>query len=480
MSRVSINKISKFNSDDTQLILAERFSDLNEDMFTEDELKFIKKQLKEKIFNITVNRLERWICIYFFNSLKSDINSRLEEYRRTGNDFFNFWTKNKNKNLLILDVQKNAEYTSCFLEGMALGAYNFDKYKKDANNNYVFNISSKALKENDVEELNKLIGAVYKCKDLVNEPHSYLTTSKYAEEIKNIAKSSGLKLNILDKLKISSLRMGGILAVNKGSSEPPFLAIAEWNPDNAINKKPYILVGKGITFDSGGYSMKTAMGMEEMKFDMAGSAVAINVISLIALHKLPIYIIGLIPVTDNMINDKAQVPGDIITMHNGSTVEILSTDAEGRLILADALSYAQKFKPELVIDVATLTGAAHIALGKYTIFAIGKDYKQYMQKLLKSGAYVYERLVEFPLWDEYAESLKSPIADMKNVGARHAGAIVASKFLEHFTDYPWIHLDIAGPAYFTKSWNYHSEGATGIGVRLLYNFFKNIAKNKSK
>jgi len=479
MSRVTIKKKNKLNTGDTvQLILAEKFSDIKSDIFTPEELKFIKNKLKEKTYNITVNRLEQWISVYFFNSLKTEINQRLEEYRRAGNDFFRFWFKSHEKSLNILDLQTNSSFTYSFMEGMSLGAYQFDKYKKDSQNNYVFNVVSKALNDDDIIELNNLINAVFTCKDLVNEPHSFLNTSKYEEVIKAIAKNSGLKLNILNKLKISSLRMGGILAVNQGSSEPPFLAISEWKPEKPINKKPYILVGKGITFDSGGYSMKTAMGMEEMKFDMAGSAVVINVMGLIALHKLPIYVIGLMPVTDNMINDKAQTPGDIITMHNGTTVEILSTDAEGRLILADALSYAQKYEPELVIDIATLTGAAHIALGKYTIFAIGKNHDLYMHKLIKSGEKVYERLVEFPLWDEYAESLKSSVADLKNVGARHAGAIIASKFLEHFTNYPWIHLDVAGPAYFTKSWNYHSEGGTGIGVRLLYEFLKTLSKRK--
>ena len=303
-----------------------------------------------------------------------------------------------------------------------------------------------------------------------------LTTSKYAEEIQEIALISGLKITFLDKLKIASLKMGGLLAVNKGSSEPPFFAIAEWKPQNAINKKPYILIGKGITFDTGGYSIKTATGMEEMKFDMSGSAITITTLSLLAQNQVPIHVIGLIPATDNRINDKAQLPGDIITMHDGTTVEVLNTDAEGRLILADALSYAKKYNPELVIDIATLTGSAHLALGKYTIFATGKNYQQAMLKLKQSGENVYERLVEFPLWDEYAESLQSKIADIKNVGVRHAGAIIASKFLEHFTDYPWIHLDIAGPAFFEKAWNYHSAGGTGIGVRLLYNFFKNIEK----
>jgi len=474
MSTVKIKKINKINNDDNLIILVEKISDIEKGLLSKKENEYLKSKFTEEEKLINVNRLGKNLWIYSFSHSFGESYRNLEEHRRAGNNVCIQLMKLKVSNIQIADYQISKENTFAFLEGLALGSYKFDKYKKEAKSELFISLFSKSFDNESINEINNLAEAVFKCRDLVNEPFSYLTTSKYAEEIQNIAYQSGLKITFLNKLKIASLKMGGLLAVNKGSSEPPFFAIAEWKPQNAVNKKPYILVGKGITFDSGGYSIKTAMNMEEMKYDMSGSAITITTLSLLALNKIPVHVIGLIPATDNRVNDKAQSPGDIITMHDGTTVEVLNTDAEGRLILADALSYAKKYNPELVIDLATLTGSAHLALGKYTIFAAGKNYMQAMNKLKQSGENVYERLVEFPLWDEYAESLQSKIADIKNVGARHAGAIIASKFLEHFTDYPWIHLDIAGPAYFDKAWNYHSVGATGIGVRLLYNFFKNI------
>ena len=477
MSTVNIKKINKLDSKDNVIILVENLSEIDKSFFSTKEYEYICSKFNEDEKLININCLEKNIWIYYFKVIFDERYRTLEEYRRAGNNVCNQLIKLKVKNIQIADCQTIEENMFSFLEGLALGAYKFDKYKKEDKGDFTISIISKTFDINCVNELNSIVKAVFKCKDLVNEPYSYLTTSKYAEEIQEIALLNGLKITILDKLKIASLKMGGLLAVNKGSSEPPFFAIAEWKPLNATNKKPYIIVGKGITFDSGGYSIKTAMSMEEMKFDMSGSAVTITTLALLAQNKVPVHVIGLIPATDNRVNDKALLPGDIITMHDGTTVEVLNTDAEGRLILADALSYAKNYNPELVIDIATLTGSAHLALGKYTIFATGKNFHHTMDKLKLCGENVYERLVEFPLWDEYAESIQSKIADLKNVGARHAGAIIASKFLEHFTDYPWIHLDIAGPAFFEKPWNYHSAGGTGIGVRLLYNFFKNIKKD---
>jgi len=476
MSTVDIKKIKSINSEENLIILIEKPSDIGKEFLSKKEFEYVNRKFNEEEKLVIVNYLEKNIWIYFFRTFFDERYRTIEEYRRAGNEVSNQLMKIKTNIIQIADYQNIKENTFAFLEGMALGVYKFDKYKKEGINNFTISVFSNIFDNNCVKEINNIVKAVYKCKDLVNEPYSYLTTSKYAEEIEAIAQQNGLKITILNKLKIASLKMGGLLAVNKGSSEPPFFAIAEWKPQNAVNKKPYVLIGKGVTFDTGGYSLKTAMNMEEMKYDMSGSAITITALSLLAQNKIPVHVIGLIPATDNRLNDKAQSPGDIITMHDGTTVEVLNTDAEGRLILADALSYAKKYNPELVIDIATLTGSAHLALGKYTIFAIGKNHQQDMLKLKQSGENVYERLVEFPLWDEYAESLQSKVADIKNVGARHAGAIIASKFLEHFTDYPWIHLDIAGPAFFEKAWNYHSAGATGIGVRLLYNFFKNIGK----
>ncbi len=264
-----------------------------------------------------------------------------------------------------------------------------------------------------------------------------------------------------------------LLAVNKGSETPPTFTILEYKPQNAKNKKPLVLVGKGVVYDTGGLSLKpTPNSMDLMKSDMGGAAAMIGAIQAIAANKLPYYVVALIPATDNRPGKTAYAPGDIIEMHNGLKVEVLNTDAEGRMILADALSYAQKYNPELVIDAATLTGAAARAIGKYGIVAMTADTHQEMQALKQAGEQVYERIAEMPFWDEYDELIKSNIADIKNIGGAEAGAITAGKFLHRFTTYKWIHLDIAGPAFLTAPYQYHPAGGTGVGVRLIYRYVK--------
>lgn len=267
--------------------------------------------------------------------------------------------------------------------------------------------------------------------------------------------------------------MGGLLAVNTGSPEPPTFIIMEHKPKNATNDQPIVLVGKGVVYDTGGLSLKPSNFMDTMKSDMGGAAAVIGTMSAVAEANLPVHVIGLVPATDNRPGGNAVTPGDVITISDGTTVEVLNTDAEGRLILSDALVYAKRYKPELVIDLATLTGAAARAIGRYAIVGMGNAPQSDMQKLQESGDKVRERVVEFPFWDEYKELLKSPIADLKNIGGAEAGAITAGKFLEHFTDYPYIHLDIAGPAFLSKRVGYQIEGGTGIGVRLLFDFLSN-------
>ena len=244
----------------------------------------------------------------------------------------------------------------------------------------------------------------------------------------------------------------------------------EHKPDGATNSKPIVLVGKGVVYDTGGLSLKPSNFMDTMKSDMGGAAAVLGAMSAIAEAQLPLHIIGLVPATDNRPGGNAVTPGDVITISDGTTVEVLNTDAEGRLILADALVYAKRYNPELVIDLATLTGAAARAIGRYAIVGMGNAPSTEMSALQESGHLTRERVVEFPFWDEYKDLLKSPIADLKNIGGAEGGAITAGKFLEHFTDYPYIHLDIAGPAFLSKRVGYQVEGGTGIGVRLLFDF----------
>jgi leucyl aminopeptidase len=268
--------------------------------------------------------------------------------------------------------------------------------------------------------------------------------------------------------------MGGILAVNRGSNDPPTFSILEWKPTKANNKKPIILVGKGIVYDTGGVSLKpTANSMDFMKSDMGGAATVIGSMVAIAANKLPLHVIALVPSTDNRPGQDAYVPGDVIEMFSGDTVEVLNTDAEGRLVLADALHYAKKYQPELVIDFATLTGAAARAIGPEGISYMSTADDTICEKMEKSGFNVYERLVRFPLWREYRNQLKSNIADIKNLGGPSAGMITAGKFLEHFIDFPWLHFDIAGSAYLKVADGYRTKEGTGVGVRLVYDFLKN-------
>jgi leucyl aminopeptidase len=269
--------------------------------------------------------------------------------------------------------------------------------------------------------------------------------------------------------------MGGLLAVNKGSVDPPTFSILEWKPKKAKNKKPVVLVGKGVVYDTGGLSLKpTANSMDLMKSDMAGAAMMAGVVSAAAQANLNVHIIALIPASDNRPGGNAYAPGDIITMFDGTTVEVLNTDAEGRLLLADALSYAKKYDPALVMDAATLTGAAVRAIGTFASAIMGTADKKVITQLEASGEETYERVVPFPLWADYGKEMKSPIADLNNLGSGLAGQITAGKFLEHFTDYPWVHIDIAGPSFLPGANTYRPKGASGVGVRLLFDFLKNM------
>jgi leucyl aminopeptidase len=337
-------------------------------------------------------------------------------------------------------------------------------------------VHADAASRKAVEELKAVMEATCTARDLVNEPQSYLTAPQFSKEIQAQGKACGFSVKVFDKKKIESLKMGGILAVNMGSITPPRFNILEWNPKGAKNKKPIVLVGKGIVYDTGGLSLKpTADSMDFMKCDMGGAATVVGAFIALSKAKLPLHVIGLIPSTDNRPGLNAYAPGDVITMYNGSTVEVLNTDAEGRLVLADALHYAKKYKPELVLDFATLTGAASRAIGKEGLCYMGNADQKVKNKIEESGHAVYERLVHFPLWREYGDQIKSNIADIKNLGGPSSGMITAGKFLEHFIDYPWLHFDIAGPAYLKQADGYRTKEGTGSGVRMMFDFLKNYS-----
>lgn len=323
----------------------------------------------------------------------------------------------------------------------------------------------------------KIGDAVYFAKDMVSEPGNYATPSYLADKAKGISsKGSKIKCTILEKPEISKLKMGSFLGVARGSDEPPRFIILEYNGAGK-NESPYVLIGKGITFDSGGISIKPSKGMEDMKYDMAGGAAVMGAIKAAAAISLPLNVVALIPATENMPDGKAAKPGDILKSMSGQTIEIISTDAEGRLILADALTYAERYKPKAVIDIATLTGACVIALGNFASGLLGND-KELIEDLKNAGEACGERVWELPLWDEYSDAIKSDIADMKNTGDGTAGTISGAAFLKKFSsNFKWAHIDIAGTAWKDKNGSYIPKGASGFGVRLLLQYLIDQTKN---
>lgn len=465
---------------DHLVLLTESPEKLPGGLFTTPEITFISDQYRKKMEMIPFNRLDHWVVIQFIPPEK-DSSLRLEKCRVAGDKIQLFLNEHHVTRVTIFDVNSREDEAVALLEGMAMGSYQFFKYKTDkegANSLCEIALFSGKIGKKEVAGLNALLDGLNFTRDLVNEPNSYLTAATFTQEVESAAQKAGIMVEVLGKKKLEALKMGGLLGVNKGSHEPPHFIILEYKPLKPKNKKPVVLAGKGIVYDTGGMNLKTGPHMENMKSDMAGGAAVAGAMLAIAWSKLPVHVVGLIPVTDNRPGPQAIVSGDILKMQNGMTVEVIDTDAEGRLILADALSYAKRYHPELTIDLSTLTGSAVRAIGTRAIAGMQSDAGKALDCLKECGFKVFERIIEFPLWDEYAETLKSPVADMKNLGGAEAGAITAGKFLQKFTSYPYIHLDIAGPAFLEKRDSYRGQGATGIGVRLLLEYMKNMENEK--
>lgn len=375
-----------------------------------------------------------------------------------------------------LDNNGAEENLYTIAESLVLSNYQFLTYKtKDSAHSLKETIVLSQLDSapSIIDKAGKIAQATCVARDLVNEPPNTLTATEFSNRMEALGKEYGFSVEVMGIGKIRALKMGGILAVNAGSIEPPTFNILEYKPENPANTRPVVLVGKGVVYDTGGLSLKpTKNSMDFMKSDMAGAAAVVGAMCALAAIKANCHVIGLIPATDNRPGENAFTPGDVIKMYDGSTVEILNTDAEGRMILADALAYAKQYNPELVIDLATLTGAAVVAIGSNGIAMMSTADADIRDSFKKSGDNVYERLVELPLWQEYGKQLKSDIADISNLGGAGAGAITAGKFLEHFTDYPWIHLDIAGASYLHQPDTYRGKNGTGTGVRLLTDFLE--------
>lgn len=363
------------------------------------------------------------------------------------------------------------------VEGLTLADYSFDRYRnKEVWHLQFLVIDDRYLKPDELESAQRLWNRIYWCREWVNLPVQDLNAPAFADELASIAADlADVKCTVMDKKQIESLRMGGLLAVNRGSVDEPRFVVLEYKPRSAAGKQPICLVGKGIMYDTGGLNIKPDDYMQEMKSDMAGAATMASVLFAAADNRLPVHLVALLPMTDNRPGFNAYAADDILTMYDGTTVEVVNTDAEGRLILADAIAYAARnYNPALIVDSATLTGAAVRAISTFGIAVMQQNAANPLTLMKLVGEQVYERLVEFPMWSEYDELIKSDMADLRNCGTTpQAGTITAGKFLAHFAGkIPYIHLDIAGVAYFTKPQHYYRVGASGYGIRMLYAFLQ--------
>ncbi|MBP2642211.1 MAG: pepA [Firmicutes bacterium] len=372
-------------------------------------------------------------------------------------------------------------FSEAWAEGAIMGTYRFTYYKTESPANsliknlyFVVKLPGSLTSVRSGADRGKVIAeAVNFARDMVNHPANYLTPTKMAEFAQKIADKYELELSVFAKYQIENMKMEAFAAVAQGSDEPPRLIVLKYNgsPDD---DRLLAFVGKGVTFDSGGLSLKPAQGMNEMKDDMAGGAAVLGAIQAIAALRLPVNIIGVIPCTENMPSGHAFRPGDVIGSMAGKTIEIITTDAEGRLILADAITYALKAGATHLVDIATLTGACLVALGDITSGVMGND-AAWTRSVLEAAEAVGERMWELPLFEEYREQLKSPIADLKNSGGRKAGAILGGLFLGEFAqEIPWVHIDIGGTVSNDKESGYNIKGPSGVGVRTLVELAKAV------
>ncbi len=359
------------------------------------------------------------------------------------------------------------------IEGLILGAYAYRDFKTDRPDEaHLEHLTVLLPPEAPHEEISAGIqagriiaeGAIL-ARDLSNAPGNALPPRKLASAARRMASRNGLKCRILNRKQIEKERMGALIAVNAGSDEPPRFIVLEYG-EPGEDRDTVVLVGKGITFDSGGISIKPSGGMEDMKHDMSGAAAVVGAMHSIGMLQPAVHVVGLIPAAENLPDGRALKPGDVITTRSGKTIEVINTDAEGRLVLADALEFAERYRPAAVIDLATLTGACVVALGHAASGMMGND-ETLQERIRVAGEASGERVWPLPLWQEYHDQIKSHVADVKNTGGRWGGALTAGAFLEKFVDFPWAHLDIAGTAYTESNKPYCPKGATGVGVRLL-------------
>lgn len=474
----AIRKIGKPGKKDHRVVIGNDRTSLEKSGFTPEEARYIRSSMAVQPPGtpVRINRYDHQVFYYPVEKKKTH-ELTAEGVRKAGYGVTAALNALKIPQVTVMDTVGSRDLALAFAEGMILGNYQFLKYRehpdKERNSLNRIDLVSSRVQARDLDHLRAVTAANIKARTLVNEPVSFLNAVQLGQEFKAMGREAGFRVEVFSKSKIESLKMGGLLAVNRGSIDPPTFTVMEYKPRRAKNKKPVVLVGKGVVYDTGGVSLKpTPNSMDLMKCDMAGAAAVGCAMYAIAKAKLPVHVIALVPATDNRPGMNAYVPGDVITMMSGLTVEMLNADAEGRMILADALHYAKRFSPELVMEFSTLTGAAKAAIGSMGIVCMGTASESVKNKLKSCGDHVHERLAEMPFWDDYDDMLKSDIAALKNIGGPEGGAITAGKFLTRFTDYPYMHFDIAGPAFLTSADTWRGKGGTGVGVRLLFEYLK--------
>ncbi len=451
--KFNINGLKKY-------LITSEFSYINDLLKTSD--------LKKNLLVFEVNSKKKIVVI----SIKKDLKSF--DIENLGAEFYGRVNYGKNSEYFINSdsiISKNKNFVCYFLHGLKLKSYEFSKYKTKKETRLIsINVIGNKNKPSVLTQLKfkALEEGTFYARDLVSEPGNILHPDEYAKRL-NSLKKDGLKINIYDDKKLKKLGMNALLGVGMGSTRGSYIVTIEWNGAKN-NSKPLAFVGKGVTFDTGGYSLKPARFMEDMTYDMAGSAAVVGLMKNLALRKAKINAVGVVGLVENMVSGGAQRPGDIVKSYSGKTIEVLNTDAEGRLVLADALSFTEKkFKPKFMIDLATLTGAIIVSLGSEYAGLFSNDDKLSKQ-ILNAGEKVEEKLWRMPLHKNYDKLMNSKNADMQNINyVGGAGSTTAAQFLQRFilNKTPWAHLDIAGMAFSKYGGALNSGGATGFGVRLL-------------
>lgn len=435
----------------------------------------------EKIYSLSIsgNKQVFGLVLILHDSKKKAF--ALDSFRNVGAECVRLAEARGVNTLSIMpSICSDQAATKSLIEGVLSASYKFTRYlstkQKKVKSHSVDSITLLGANDKEAKAVNSLLGVyqgVYLARNLVNSAAADCNPDTVVKEAKEIAKNSNIKIKVLRRKELQAKKMAGILAVGRASVKQPAFIILDYQPRGASPKKSpvYGIIGKGVTFDSGGLSIKPASGMETMKGDMAGAAVILGIFKALSILKPKVRIKGYIPVAENMINGDALRPGDIISYSNGKTVEVLNTDAEGRLILADALIYADRDGCDQLIDLATLTGSVVVALGPNYAGLFTND-NSIKDGILKSSDITGERMWPMPLASEYEKLLKSPIADLKNIGGQWGGSITAALFLKHFVQKtPWAHIDIAGPAFTDSQEGSIPRGGTGFGIRMLLDYF---------